>query len=73
MEDQFEMRFLDGSALLRHSLVRFGFLGGWRSIVTPDEEEEVFRALEQRLNDAAHKRGELRMTVPMLYVEGEKK
>ena len=73
VEDEFEMRFLDGSAMLRHSLVRFGFLGGWRGVVATEEEEEVFRALEQRLNDAARKRGELRMTVPMLYVEAEKK
>lgn len=72
IEDQFGMRFLDGSAMLRHSLVRFGFLDGWRSIIHPEEEEEVFALLEKRLNEAAGRQGELRMTVPMLYVEGKK-
>jgi arsenite methyltransferase len=72
VEDRFEMRFLDGSAMLRHFLVRIGFLEAWRNIVTPEEEEEVFTLLEQRLNEAAARQAGLRMTVPMLYVEGKK-
>jgi ubiquinone/menaquinone biosynthesis C-methylase UbiE len=73
IEDQFQMRFLDGSAMLRHSLVRFGFLDGWRSVVpTAEEQEEVFAILEKRLNEAARRDKELRMTVPMLYVEAQK-
>lgn len=72
IEDEFQMRFLDGSAMLRHSLVRFGFMDGWRGVVAQDEEEEVFALLERRLNEAAARQGELRMTVPMLYVEGKK-
>jgi arsenite methyltransferase len=70
--DQFQMRFLDGSAMLRHSLVRFGFLDGWRSIIQPEEEAEVFELLERRLNEASASEGELRMSVPMLYIEAEK-
>jgi arsenite methyltransferase len=72
IEDGFVMRFLDGSAMLRHSLTRFGFLDGWRSVVRREEEEEVFRLLEERMNERAAREGELRMTVPMLYVEGKK-
>jgi arsenite methyltransferase len=71
-EDSFVMRFLDGSAMLRHSLIRFGFLDGWRNVVSSEEEEEVFSLLEMRLNEAASTAGELRMTVPMLYAEALK-
>ena len=71
-EDSFEMRFLDGSAMLRHFLVRIGFLDAWRKIVTTEEEEEVFGLLEKRLNEAASEQSGLRMTVPMLYVQGKK-
>lgn len=72
IEDSFQMRFLDGSAMLNHSLTKLGFLGGWRSVTGADEEREVFELLEKRLNDAAQQNGELRMTVPMLYLEARK-
>jgi ubiquinone/menaquinone biosynthesis C-methylase UbiE len=73
VEDQFTMRYADGSALLRHPLVRVGFLDGWRSVVSPENEERVFTLLEDRLNQIARQAGgELRMTVPMLYIEGHK-
>jgi arsenite methyltransferase len=69
LERSFVMRYLDGSALLRHSLTRFGFLDGWRKVVDPDDERTVFAALERALNDVSSRRGELRMCVPMLFVE----
>jgi SAM-dependent methyltransferase len=72
VEDSFQIRFLDGSTLFRHSLTRIGFLDGWRSVVGSEEEDEIFAVLEQRLNEVARRRGELSMTVPMLYLEGEK-
>jgi ubiquinone/menaquinone biosynthesis C-methylase UbiE len=72
IEDQFTMRFVDGSALLRHRLVKVGFLDGWRGVLPPEEAVPVFAAVEAQLNARAAEAGELRMTVPMLYIEGEK-
>ncbi len=40
--------------------------------VERNELERVFALLENRLNLMARAAGELRMTVPMLYLEGEK-
>jgi ubiquinone/menaquinone biosynthesis C-methylase UbiE len=68
-EQSFEMRFADGSAMLRHSLVKW-FLDGWRQAVGAGNEREVFNVLEARLNAAAERDGCVQMTVPMLYVEG---
>jgi ubiquinone/menaquinone biosynthesis C-methylase UbiE len=64
VEREFQLRFLDGSAMLRHSLVHW-FLLGWRAVVDPADEESVFAELEHRLNQ----QGPLVMTVPMVYVE----
>ena len=36
------------------------------------EREEVFTVLETRLDSIAKEQGELRMTVPMLYLQAEK-
>lgn len=70
--DRFHMRFADGTALFNHTLTQLGFLDSWRSIVDPTDEESVFAEVEKSLNQLANAEGELRMTTPMLYVEGEK-
>ena len=71
VERNFPMRFADGTALFHHYFMRLGFLEGWRNVVTPDTEQEVFSALEGKLNDRAAERGELRLTVPLAYLEAE--
>jgi arsenite methyltransferase len=68
-EASFEMRFADGSAMLRHSLVKW-FLDGWRQAVGAEQEREVFDTLEARLNATAERDGCVQMTVPMVYLEG---
>jgi arsenite methyltransferase len=68
-EQSFAVCFADGSAMLRHSLVKW-FLDGWRQAVGAANEREVFDILEARLNAAAERDGCVQMTVPMLYLEG---
>lgn len=72
VEDSFQMRFLDSSALFNHPLIKFGFLDGWRGVVEPPDEHVVFSALEAKLDALAEREGELRMVIPMLYMEGVK-
>jgi arsenite methyltransferase len=71
-EGAFQLRYVDGSALFHHLLTQVGFLEGWRQVVDAEDEEPVFALLETRLNQVAQARGELRLTIPMLYLEGEK-
>jgi len=71
-EDSFQLRYLDGSALFNHTLTKFGFLDGWRRVVDPEGEKQVFAVLEHKLNRIASVEGGLHMTVPMLYLEGKK-
>ena len=70
--DQFPMRFADGTSLLRHFFIRFGFLPAWRSIVPEDAVDKTLAALERRLNEVAAARGELALTIPMALVEARK-
>lgn len=69
VQAHFQMRFLNGSALLNHRFIGIGFLPAWRAIITPQDEVVVFTALEKALNQAAHAAGDLSLTIPMLYVE----
>ncbi len=69
VHDKFHLRYVNGTALLNHFLTLIGFLPGWRGVVPPEAEAKVFAHLEKKLNEQADWEGELRMTVPMLYVE----
>ncbi len=66
------MRFVDGSALLNHYFIKMGFLDDWKAVVEPAEQANVFACLEDNLNRLAENQGELRLTIPMAYVEAEK-
>ncbi|MBN8593524.1 MAG: class I SAM-dependent methyltransferase [Anaerolineae bacterium] len=70
VEDTLTLRYLDGSALLRHWFIRVGFLPAWKAVVAPDQLQTVFQMLETRLNTVSQSSGGLRLTVPMLYLEG---
>jgi SAM-dependent methyltransferase len=61
VEDAFDLRWANGSAMFRHPLVQF-FLDGWRGVI---DDAAIYADLEQRLNA----RGEVRQRIPMLYVE----
>jgi ubiquinone/menaquinone biosynthesis C-methylase UbiE len=71
-EEAAVMRFVDGSAFLRHSIIKLGFLDGWKSVVDPAAQPEVFARLEGRLNQLAEAQGELALTIPMAYIEAQR-
>jgi ubiquinone/menaquinone biosynthesis C-methylase UbiE len=71
-EDSFVMRFRDGSALLDHFFIKIAFLEPWKGIVPAQEAAEVFRLLEEELNAAAWRKGELRLTVPFACLDCRK-
>jgi len=69
VRDKFQLRYVNGTALFHHLLTIIGFLPGWRNVVPAEAEAQVFAHLEKKLNEQADWDGELKMTVPMLYVE----
>lgn len=71
-QGEFVMRYANGSALFRHPLIRRGFLPGWVSVIDPPDHHEIFTLLENRLNHHAQEKGELRLTIPMVYISAIK-
>lgn len=53
------MRFANGTALFNHHFIKLGFLDGWKSVVPEDAFAEILDVLQD----------ELRLTIPMAYVE----
>ena len=70
VEERMAMRFANGTALLRHSFIRLGFLPAWRSLVMEAEWPEVFQRVRAALDAHAAQHDWLQLTVPMAYVEG---
>jgi ubiquinone/menaquinone biosynthesis C-methylase UbiE len=68
VEQEAWMRFADGTALLNHHFIKLGFLDAWKKVV-PGLEAETFSRLRERLNDLTRREAELRLTIPMAYVE----
>jgi len=56
------MRFANGTALLNHHFIKLGFLDAWKKVVAGNE-----RAVFERLLERLH--GEIRLTIPMAYVD----
>lgn len=66
------LRFLNGSAFFSHSLIRYGFLEDWKKLIPAEHWSKVFTKLESKMNIIAHNNGEFSLTIPLLYIEGEK-
>lgn len=71
-EENFEMKFLDGSAFLNHHFVKPGWLTSWTALFPEKMLPSLFLALEKNLNKFADKNNGLMLSVPMVYLEGEK-
>ena len=72
-QKSFDMRFTDGSALLNHSFIILGFMDGWKNIIPGNDKIHFFSRLEENLNNYSKEKGELRLTVPIVYVRADKK
>jgi len=72
-ESTYSMRFLDGSSFLNHYFIKLAFMGEWKSIISPRNLELVFNNLENELNEYAGKNGELKLSIPVVYIECKKR
>lgn len=72
LHEAFFLRFLDGTALLNHAFINIAFLQEWKKLIPQENRESFFTALENKLNKRAKRFGELKLSVPVIYIQGEK-
>lgn len=70
--DQFEYKFVDGSAMLNHFLITLSFIESWKALVPEERQWEIFEELENRLNEKSRLSGSLILTVPFVLIDSEK-
>ncbi len=64
--DSFSLRFLDGTTMLNHYLVKYWFLPGWKIILKSNDLARVFDRVESVLNREAKQKGEISLTIPFV-------
>ena len=69
IESSYQMRFLNGSAFLNHSVVIVGFIHPWRNMFDEGDKQIFFERFENNLNEYSKLNGELKLTIPMAYFE----
>ena len=71
-EDLYTMLFTDGTAFLNHHFVKLGWISEWKKLFPAELHQPLFSKLESNLNDKASRENGLKLTVPMLFIEGVK-
>ena len=69
LEDTFYYRYLDGSSFLNSYFIKACFMPAWKEIVPEANHKSAFRKVEFGLNYIASHAGELKMTIPAIYIE----
>lgn len=70
--DSFTLRFLNGTAMFNHSLIKYWFLDGWKNILNPGNIQNIFEQVENKLNSVAKENGEVILTVPFVTIDCRK-
>jgi ubiquinone/menaquinone biosynthesis C-methylase UbiE len=65
---QFNYKFTDGSAMLNHYFIRLAFMDPWIVILPASKTEQVFDAVETRLNEQSRKSGYMKLSIPFVLI-----
>ncbi len=66
---EYKMRFLNGTAFLNYSFIIIAFIDSWRNMFDEKDKTIFFDRFEAKLNEYAKQKGELCLTIPMIYIE----
>ena len=69
LNDQFNYKFADGTAMLNHYFIRLAFLDGWKSIIPEEKQIKIFNRIEDLLNQKAEKDGYINLSVPFVFLD----
>ena len=69
IEDTFQYKFANGSALFNHHFIQAAFLSGWKEIVPDKLHSTVFAEVEAQFNETAQEEGFITLTIPFVVVD----
>jgi len=71
--DQFNYKFSNGTAMLNHYFIRVAFMDSWIKILPKDKTEQIFDAIELKLNEHAEISNGLKLSIPFVIINAIKK
>jgi len=71
-EYKFDFRFVDGTTMLNHFLIRLAFIESWKNIIPESSQAEIFSEVEKRLNTISNNDLVLRLTIPFVVISAHK-
>lgn len=72
IEDKFEYKFVDGTAMLNHFFIKLAFLEPWAEIVPAHLREKVFSNIESVINTQSADEGFFKLSVPFVLIDSVK-
>jgi len=70
--DQFNYKFVDGTAMLNYYFIRHSFMDSWISLMPLHRIDEIFGNIESNLNDYAEKFGGIKLSIPFALINAIK-
>jgi arsenite methyltransferase len=72
LHDRFDYRFVDGTTMFTHFLIKLAFIDSWKELVPEEKKNEFFAELVERLNRLTQSNGILNLTIPFVLIDCEK-
>jgi ubiquinone/menaquinone biosynthesis C-methylase UbiE len=72
IHDTFNIRFVDGTTMFNHYLIKYWFLPGWKDILEEKNRNSMFEKVEMELNRYAESEGEVSLSVPYVTIDCKK-
>lgn len=69
---EFKIRFADGTAFLRHHLIRNAFMPPWKSMLPEPSADQVFKRIAEKIDQIADDTGEFYVTIPYACLDCKK-
>lgn len=71
-EHKFDYRFVDGTTMLNHFLIRLAFLESWKSMIPESLRAEIFSEIVKRLNEYSNNDSVLTLTIPFIVINASR-
>jgi ubiquinone/menaquinone biosynthesis C-methylase UbiE len=73
VEDEFCYKFADATAMFNHYSIRLAFMESWIRLLPPENVEQIFDAIETRMNDQAKEQCGIKLSIPFVLINAIKK